>query len=119
MHSAQETMARIEAHGLRSRTEAGICRDKATQARTDAAAYAAQHHGDAMASRREHILADGEAKAREHEAEARRHDDRARTAEKGYLLHTEEDMRDPHYAMSNQELLAAAGHHGLLRSEPV
>jgi hypothetical protein len=119
MVPAHEAMAMIEAHGKRSRTEAELCRGKAKEARDRADHYARQHVGEGMWAKRNQIYEDGQAEAEQHEAEAARHDDRARTAEKGYLLHTSEDQRNPHYAMSIQSLLSAAGQHGLLRSEPL
>ena len=72
-----------------------------------------------MAGSRARILSDAEAVAEDYELDAGRHDARARTAEKGYLLHTSDDARDPSYAMGNQSLISAAGQHGLLRSDPL
>ncbi len=119
MFDEQQTMSAIEVHGKRSKLEAEGHRDKATQARADAKAYADQHVGEAMRPHRERILADGEAKARGHEVKAKRAEEHAKTADHGYLLHGPEEQRDPVYAMGHQEMISGAGRHGLLRSEPI
>jgi len=113
-----ETVAALELHGRKNRQEAELQRQYANDAMIGAHEYASKHAGDDMAQRRERILAEGEAKASEHKARAARADERARTAERGFLLHGDVECRDSGYCMGHQRLIAAAGHHGLLAGEP-
>jgi hypothetical protein len=114
----QETLAALTIHGRRNRNDAANERSLAATAKADAAVYASQHLGEAMAAKRADIIAEGERTAAEHLGQARRHDERAAMAEAGFLLHGDIEMRDPSYAMGNQPLISAASKHGLMRGQP-
>ena len=103
-----ETISALTLHGRRNRAEADTQRGLAATAKADAAVYASQHIGEAMAQKRADIIAEGERQASEHLGRARRHDERADAAEAGFLLHGDPEMRDCSYAMGHQPLISAA-----------
>jgi hypothetical protein len=119
MMSHTETEHALAIH---SRREATLSIEKmqgAKKLREDAEIETKKWSGSNVGAHQQAIRQRAELAAQQMERESARHLERSAAAGSGYLLHGPEEQRDVAYCIKHQALVASAGAHGLLRSEPM